>query len=377
MNRAIYAFSGDPITFGHIDIIKRAAKVFDELIVGIGANPEKKYLFTLEERRLIAEKALVDYPNVKVVSFKGLLVDYAYENNISTIIRGLRNSQDFNYELTLSQIGESQKLDIDTFFIPAHKELAHISSSAVKALQVEQGLIHEFVPLFTKQKLEEKLSRQYILGITGEIGVGKFYIYEKFKKMGKTEGIDVHRIDIDGFAHEILEVLTEPLYINLRKSLIDEFGTQIQGENGVINGKELGKILFHDLEKLHRFNEIVYKPLLLRLRRELYGKKGIILLDSALIIESKMTYLSNNNIILVTADKETQLQRIKQRKLTEEQIRHRTATQYTYEKKARMIEQQIEREKQGIVYYIDNSSPENIQKVEDLFNQIIVDFKIK
>jgi pantetheine-phosphate adenylyltransferase len=377
MAKAIYAFSGDPITFGHIDIIKRAAKVFDELIVGIGANPDKKYLFSLEERRLIAEKALVEYPNVKVVSFKGLLVDYAYENNIPTIIRGLRNSQDFNYELTLSQIGESQKLDIDTFFIPAHKELAHVSSSAVKALQVEQGLIHEYVPLFTKQKLEEKLSQQYILGITGEIGVGKFYIYEKFKKLGQKAGIDVHRIDIDSFGHEILEVLQEPLYINLRKSIIAKFGLGIAGENGTINSKALGKLLFGDLQKLHRFNEIIYRPLLLRLRRELYGKKGIILLDSALIIESEMTYLCNNNLILVTADKETQLQRIKQRKLTEEQIRHRTATQYTSAKKARLIQAQIEREKQGTVYNIDNSSPENTQKVEALFQQIITDFNIK
>jgi dephospho-CoA kinase len=207
--------------------------------------------------------------------------------------------------------------------------------------------------------------------------VGKFYIYEKFKKMSKAKGIDVHRIDIDGFGHEILEVLTEPLYINLRKSIIDEFGPQIEGENGVINGKELGKILFRDLQKLHRFNQIIYRPLLLRLRRELYGKNGIILLDSALIIESEMTYLCNNNIILVTADKETQLQRIKQRKLTEEQIRHRTATQYTYDKKARLIQQQIDREKHGIVYYLDTSSPENIQKVEELFHQIIADFNIK
>ena len=202
MSRAIYAFSGDPITLGHIDIIKRAVNVFDELIVGIGFNPNKKYLFSLEERKTIAKKALADIKNVEVISFRGLLVDYAYENNIPTIIRGIRNSEDFNFELMLFQIGKSQKMKIDTFFIPARQELAHISSSAAKELQVEQGLIHEYVPLYTKQKIEEKLSHQYILGITGEIGVGKLYVCEKLEELGKEAGINVHTIDIDRIGHD-------------------------------------------------------------------------------------------------------------------------------------------------------------------------------
>src|SRR6476659_3693204 len=123
MRKAIYAFSGDPITFGHLDIIERAAKVFDELVVAIGVNPAKKYLFTLEERTALAKKATCHIPNIKVVYFKGLLVDYAYENNIQTIIRGLRNSEDFNFELMFHQVGESQKVNIDTFFIPSRQEL--------------------------------------------------------------------------------------------------------------------------------------------------------------------------------------------------------------------------------------------------------------
>ena len=97
--KAIYGFSGDPITYGHIDIIKRALKVFGELIIGIGVNPAKKYFFNLEERRVIAERSLQGLSGVTVIAFKGLLVDYAYENNIGTIIRGVRNSEDLNYEL--------------------------------------------------------------------------------------------------------------------------------------------------------------------------------------------------------------------------------------------------------------------------------------
>jgi pantetheine-phosphate adenylyltransferase len=88
MKRAIYAFSGDPITFGHIDIVERAASVFDEVVVGIGVNPEKEYTFDLEERTEMARRSLSHLSNVKVVSFKGLLVDYAYENDIHVIIKG-------------------------------------------------------------------------------------------------------------------------------------------------------------------------------------------------------------------------------------------------------------------------------------------------
>ena len=111
--KALYALSGDPITRGHIHIIERAAKLFTELTVGIGINPAKKYLFALEERLELAKVALSAYKNVKVVAFRGLLVDYAYENNISVIVRGLRNSDDFTMEFMLHQIGESQKMNSD------------------------------------------------------------------------------------------------------------------------------------------------------------------------------------------------------------------------------------------------------------------------
>ena len=374
MSRAIYAFSGDPITFGHIDIIERAVKVFDDLIVGIGANPNKKYLFSLEERELMAKNALADLKNVQVVSFRGLLVDYAYENNIPTIIRGIRNSQDFNFELMLFQIGESQKMKIDTFFIPARQELAHISSSAAKELQIEQGLIHEYVPLFTKQKIEETLSNQYIIGLTGEIGVGKTYICEKMKECSEKVGINVHAIDIDKISREMLENHGEPVYVGLRESIIEEFGIEIKNSNGFINTKALGKIIFGDLEKLNRFNYIIYKPLLLRLRRELYGKKGVILLVSDLILESEMAYLCNNNIILVTADKRAQLRRLKEREYTEEQFRTRMASPYTTAKKERLIKSRIAGEKQGQLYKIDNSAPGNIGKIKELFNNLLAGF---
>jgi pantetheine-phosphate adenylyltransferase len=126
--KAIYAFSGDPITFGHIDIIERAAKVFTKVLVCIGSNPDKKYMFTLEQRLQMAQDALSSIKNVDVKSFSGLLVDFAFEQNISVIIKGVRNTTDFEYENTLHAVGESQKLGIETFILFAKPQLAHVSS---------------------------------------------------------------------------------------------------------------------------------------------------------------------------------------------------------------------------------------------------------
>ena len=98
MTRALYALSGDPITHGHLDVIKRAAKAFDQLIVAIGINPLKNYLFTLEERKEMAQRSLAQYKNVKVLSFTGLLVDFAYENNVDFIISMSMNKSEIPAE---------------------------------------------------------------------------------------------------------------------------------------------------------------------------------------------------------------------------------------------------------------------------------------
>ncbi len=94
MSKIIYAYSGDPPTFGHLNIVERAAKTFDEVIVGIGVNPKKKYMFSLEHRTEMTKKMVQHLPNVSVTSFEGLLVNYVYEMEIKNILRGIRNEQD-------------------------------------------------------------------------------------------------------------------------------------------------------------------------------------------------------------------------------------------------------------------------------------------
>ncbi len=376
MKKAIYVFSGDPITFGHIDIIKRASGTFDEVIVGIGSNPDKKYMFSLEERTLMAERSLEGIKNVHVKPFAGLLVDFAYEQDVSVIVKGVRNSQDFAYEHFLHQQGESQKLGIDTFILFARPELSHISSSAVKALQKENGFIQGYVPLYVKQALEAKMARQYIIGITGEIGTGKSYLSTELIVAGKKMGIETHHIDLDLIGQQILEELTEPKYHKIREQLIDCFGKEVKNTDGMINRKKLGQVIYNSTTALAKFNSIMSQPVLVRLKRELYGKSGLIILNSSLLIESGTIQHCNNNVILLQCSKQIQEERLLKRGLTKAQIQRRLDSQYSTLEKKKNIENTIKSSNHGRLWVIDSNEEMGSGAVASIFKSVIKELKM-
>ena len=146
MKRAIYSGSFDPMTYGHLDIIKRASEVFDELIVSVLNNKTKTPLFSVSERVKILEEATKDMPNVKVDSFSGLLIDYAKEKDIHVIVRGLRAITDFEYELQLAQINHVQNEEIETVFLITNLKYSYLSSTIVKEIASYGGDISKFVP---------------------------------------------------------------------------------------------------------------------------------------------------------------------------------------------------------------------------------------
>ena len=157
MKRAIYPGSFDPMTYGHLDIIKRAAEIFDELTVSVLNNKGKTPLFSVEERVKILEEATKDIPNVKVDSFTGLTVDYATKNDIHVAVRGLRAVTDFEYELQLSQT--NSKLSggkLDTVFLNTNLEYSYLSSSVVKEIAYFGGDISQCVPDFVAKLIQEK-----------------------------------------------------------------------------------------------------------------------------------------------------------------------------------------------------------------------------
>ncbi len=157
MKKAIYPGSFDPLTLGHLDIIKRAAEIFDNLTVGVLDNRGKTPLFSVEERVNILKEATKDLPNVKVESFSGLLVDYARENGYHVSVRGLRAITDFEYEL---QIAQTNKMlsggALDTMFLTSDVEYSYLSSSGVKEIASFGGDISKCVPDFVVKPVYEK-----------------------------------------------------------------------------------------------------------------------------------------------------------------------------------------------------------------------------
>lgn len=160
MIRAIYPGSFDPVTFGHLDIIKRSAKLADELIVGVLNNNAKSPLFSVEERVKILEGVIKDLPNVRVVPFEGLLVDFAKKMDATMIVRGLRAITDFEYELQMAQTNQKLSYDLETVFLTTSLQYSYLSSTIVKEVASYGGDISQFVPETIIDKIQEKIKRR-------------------------------------------------------------------------------------------------------------------------------------------------------------------------------------------------------------------------
>ena len=157
MNRALYPGSFDPMTLGHLDIIRRASLMFDELIVAVLDNTQKTPLFSTDERVKILCEATKDMPNVKVDSFRGLTVDYCINNNLHTMVRGLRAVTDFEYELQMAQTNRVMAPDIDTMFLITSLEYAYLSSTTVKEVASFGEDLDKFVQPIVAKALRRKL----------------------------------------------------------------------------------------------------------------------------------------------------------------------------------------------------------------------------
>ncbi len=156
MRKAIYPGSFDPVTLGHLDIIERSSKLADHLIVGVLKNNTKSPLFSVEERVNMLREVTGKMPNVEVMSFSGLLVDFAKEQGVSIIVRGLRAVTDFEYELQMSQTNRIVNPDVDTIFLNTNLKYAYLSSSIVKEIARYGGDISQFVPACIIDRIKAK-----------------------------------------------------------------------------------------------------------------------------------------------------------------------------------------------------------------------------
>lgn len=151
MKRAIFPGSFDPLTLGHFDIIERGVKLFDELIIAIGVNSSKNYMFSLEERKQFIEESFKDNPKIKVVTYKGLTVDFCIKNNVDFIFRGLRNPADFEFEKAIAHTNRDLA-PIETVFLLTAASTSYISSSIVRDVIRNHGDYTKLVPKAVRVK---------------------------------------------------------------------------------------------------------------------------------------------------------------------------------------------------------------------------------
>ena len=160
MITAVYPGSFDTATYGHLDIIKRASVSFDRVIVGVLHNSAKSPLFSVEERVKMLKEVTKDLPNVEIIPFDGLLVDFAEQIGADVVIRGLRAITDFEYELQMSQTNQRMKPDIETMFLTTSIEYSYLSSTTVREIAAFGGDVSQFVPEAVEIALREKMKEK-------------------------------------------------------------------------------------------------------------------------------------------------------------------------------------------------------------------------
>jgi pantetheine-phosphate adenylyltransferase len=156
MKKAVYPGSFDPITNGHIDVIERSSKIFDEVIIAVGDNPEKRPLFTMQERIDMIKSITKNLKNVKVDGFEGLLLDYTKKKGAQIIIRGLRAVSDFEFEFQRALLNRKIDGDVETVFIMTKEDYVYLNSSIVKEIAMFGGPVRKLVPKIVEKKLKEK-----------------------------------------------------------------------------------------------------------------------------------------------------------------------------------------------------------------------------
>jgi len=161
MHRALYPGSFDPITYGHIDIVQRAQKIFDELIIAVVTNPSKQTLFSLEERKTLCEQALAEenIDHIEVITWDGLVIECAKRSRAQAIVRGLRANSDFEREFQMALTNRDINGDIESVFFMTSGEYSFLSSSIVKEIKSFGGDVSRFVPSVVEKALERKLRK--------------------------------------------------------------------------------------------------------------------------------------------------------------------------------------------------------------------------
>jgi len=350
MKKAIYPLSADPIHIGHLYNTEIATKLFDKLYVAIGNNPEKSYLFNIDERVYLTKKAL-SLENVVVEKFSGLLRNYAKERGAEFLVRGARNEKDFDYEQKLAEF--NNEYDLETLILPSPNKFRNLSSAIIKAVAVEGGFVHEYVHPAVKQALEERLWNVNLIAVTGNMGAGKTFFCQQFMNYMKNKGLEINHIDFDKLVHSLYKK-SSPLYDQTRKEIIQNFGNVFDGEE--LDREKLSQITFGDDEKRETLAKILRIPSMIQLEKTLRKMNGIVLVDAAYFVEYDMLPLVNYNVILIGCDEKQRIARVLKRdNIDLVQLNKKLTAQLPYEKLENKIRESQQLVNHGFLYEVDTT----------------------
>ncbi len=299
-----------------------------------------------------------------------LITALAKLNGIQYSVKGVRNSVDFDYEQQLHMIGESLDFNGETCILFANPTLAHVSSSTVKGILLEQGAIEDYVPLNIKQALEQRLLGQTIVGVTGSIASGKSTLCGRLVAMGEQDNVEVHHLDLDKLGHNILADTATPIARTTQAQLIGALGAQITIQ-GTISREKLSAVIFSDIEARQVLNSIMKEPIQVYLRQALRGRKGLILVEGALLAEADTLRSCNNTLIVTSTPEHQQMRRLQARELSETPARQRIQAQWSCHHKTKTINHSIQQNGFGKLWQIDTQSDRAETETHLLYHSLV------
>lgn len=375
---AVYPLSADPVHNGHMYSLGVAVNsgLFDEVCFAIGNNPDKKYLFSLEERIDLSKRAInsekFDKTKVRVESFSGMFRNYARRIGAKFVIRGARSSRDFEYEMVLSDY--NGEYNLTTFVVPSNKEYRFLSSGTVKVIVCEGGSVEAYVNPGVKQALEEKIRGISLVGVTGNMGVGKSTFCKSLVGYLRENRRESHHIDFDKLVHSFYfrkDVLGEEVREKIRK----EFGGDVFDEDG-LNRKKLAEKVFSDAGRVKGLLNILKEPALIEFEDRLRELGGLVLVDAAYFVEYNLLGLVNNNVVLVGCEDSERRSRVRKRdSMSEKDIAKIDMFQLSYEEKKEIIENRCKEDNHGFCLEVDNTNQINIEEIGEGLKEFFPMFK--